>query len=133
MLDLFSKRFYPAFAERILSQEARLHKRMNMSTIMIDLPPDTYKRLTEQARKASQAPEVFGQHLIETALRTQEASSPQTVREVLYATARARPLSKTLRRKIILGITLDKVRAIFSHAAGPSLSYIIDKQRGMKW
>ncbi len=103
-----------------------------MGTIMIDLPPETYKRLKEQARKASQAPEVFGQHLIETALRTPEATSPRTVREALYATGRARPLSKTLRRKIIPGITLDEVRAILAKAPGPSLSDIIEEQRGTR-
>lgn len=40
-----------------------------MSTIVIDLSPETYKRLEEQARKAGQAMEVLSRELLETALK----------------------------------------------------------------
>jgi plasmid stability protein len=103
-----------------------------MNTITIDLPPDTYKRLEEQARRAGQAVEVLSRELLETALKSHEASHPRTAREVLQAAGRARPLSETLRRKIIPGVTLDEVRTILSHAAGPSLSDLIQEQRGAK-
>ncbi len=103
-----------------------------MSTIVIDLSPEAYKRLEEQAQKAGQAVEVLSRELLETALASHEVARPQTAREVLQAAGRTRPLSDTLRSKIIPGITLDEVRTILSHAAGPSLSDLIQEQRGRK-
>ena len=103
-----------------------------MNTIIIDLSPETYKRLEEQARKAGQAVEVLSRELLETALKSSAVARPRTTREVLQAAGRARPLSETLRSKILPGVTLDEVRAILTHAAGPSLSDVIQEQRGVK-
>lgn len=104
----------------------------NMNTITIDLSPETYKQLEEQARKAGQAIEVLSRELLETALKSHEVVRLRTTREILQAAGRARPLSETLRGKIIPGVTLDEVRTILAHAAGPSLSDIIQEQRGVK-
>ena len=101
-----------------------------MHTIHIDLSPEAYKRLEEQAHKAGQAPEALGRKLLETALQEREAAQPRTAREVLQAAGRVRPLSATLRSKIIPGVTLNEVRAALTQAAGPSLSELICKQRG---
>jgi hypothetical protein len=101
-----------------------------MSTITIDLPPETYTRLAVQARRLGQAPEVLSRTLLEAALAAYEVTPSITAREVLEATGRLRPLSAGLRHKIIPGVTLDEVRAILSQAAGPSLSDIIHAQRG---
>lgn len=103
-----------------------------MSTIIIDLSPETYKQLEEQAQRAGQAVEVWSRELLETALKSSEVVLPRTTREVLQAAGRARSLSETLRRKILPGVTLDEVRAILAHAAGPSLSDLIQEQRGVK-
>lgn len=103
-----------------------------MNTITIDLSSETYKRLEEQARRTGQAPEVLGRELLELALHTEETPRPRTAREVLQAAGRIRPLSPTLRSKIIPGVTLDEVRTILAHAAGPSLSDLIQEQRGVK-
>ena len=103
-----------------------------MHTIVIDLPPETYKRLEEKARKAGQAVEVLSRELLETALASPEVERRQTARTVLQAAGRTRPLSDTLRSKIIPGVTLDEVRAILSRAAGPSLSDLSEEQRGTK-
>ena len=103
-----------------------------MSTIVIDIPPETYERLEEQARKAGKAPEALTRELLETALQAREVARPRTAREVLQALGRVRPLSETLRSKIIPGVTLDEVRIALTHAAGPSLSEIILEQRGPK-
>ncbi|MFB0534662.1 MAG: hypothetical protein ACETWR_06740 [Anaerolineae bacterium] len=103
-----------------------------MSTIVIDIPPETYERLEEQARKAGKAPETLTRELLETALQAREEARPRTAREVLQALGRVRPLSETLRSKIIPGVTLDEVRIALTHAAGPSLSEIILEQRGPK-
>jgi hypothetical protein len=103
-----------------------------MNTITVDLSSETYKRLEEQARKAGQAVEVLSRELLETALASREVARPQTTREVLQVAGRTRPLSDTLRGKIIPGVTLDEVRTILSHAGGPSLSDMIQEQRGAK-
>lgn len=103
-----------------------------MSTLTIELPPETYKRLEAQAQRVGQAPEVLGKELLESALRADELSHSRTAREVLQSAGRLRPLSPTLRNKIIPGVTLEEVRTILSHATGPSLSELIDEQRGTR-
>lgn len=45
---------------------------------------------------------------------------------------RTRPLSQTLRDKIIPGVPLDEVRLALAQAAGPSLSDILLEQREPK-
>ena len=103
-----------------------------MSTLIIDLPQETYERLEAQARKVGKAPETLTLEFIETALKAEEGTPSRTARELLQASGRIRPLSPALRRKIIPGVTLDEVRRMVSRAAGPSLSEIILRQRGPK-
>ena len=59
-----------------------------MNTIVIDLPPETYKRLEEKAQKAGQAVEVLSRELLETALASLEVGRRQTARTVLRAAVR---------------------------------------------
>jgi hypothetical protein len=66
----------------------------------------------------------------ESALQVSEQTSPTTTREVLAAMGRIRPLSQTLRRKIIPGVSLEEVRAALTRANDPSLSKLILEQRG---
>jgi hypothetical protein len=105
---------------------------MDMSTIVIDIPVETHRRLEEQARRAGKPLEAFTRELLEAALEGRASSRPKTAREVLQVSGRARPLSETLRRKIIPGVTLAEVRTALGRAAGPSLSEIILEQRGPK-
>jgi predicted DNA-binding protein len=103
-----------------------------MSTIVIDIPSETYRRLEAQSRKAGKSPEMLTRELLETALQAYEEVQPQTVREVLQNLGRVHPLSENLRRKIIPGVTLTEVRTALTQAAGPSLTEIILAQRGPK-
>lgn len=103
-----------------------------MNTIMIDLPEETYRRLKDQAHRAGKPPETFTYEVIESALQAHE-QQPKTVREVLEAKGRVRPLSEAMRCKIIPGVTLDEVRRSLTRASGPSLSEIILEQRGAKF
>lgn len=103
-----------------------------MSTIVIDVSAETYRRLKEQAHRAGKAPETFTRELVESALEARERPQARTAREILLAMGRIRPLSETLRRKIIPGVTLDEVRMALSRVAGPSLSEVILEQRGPK-
>ena len=96
-----------------------------MHTIVIDIPPETFRRLEEQSRRAGKAPEEFTRELVEAALQSYEAGRPQTTRQVLQAAGQVRPLSDNLRRKIIPGVTLAEVRATLAESGGPSLSEII--------
>jgi predicted DNA-binding protein len=107
-------------------------RKTTMSTIMIDLPTETYKRLQYQARRAGKPPEIFMRDVLESALQVSEQASPTTTREVLAAMGRIRLLSPTLRRKIIPGVTLEEVRAALTRANDPPLSELILEQRGKK-
>ena len=101
-----------------------------MSTLTINLSPEAYERLEEQARQAGQAPETLSRELLETALRMRETAKPRTTREVLHTAGRTRSLSPTLRSRIIPGVTLDEVRQILAQAAGPTLGDVIREHRG---
>ena len=103
-----------------------------MPIITIDLPSATYKRLEEHANRVGKTPEGLSRELLETALQAREPTRSRTAHEVLHAAGRLRPLSDTLRRKIIPGATLDEVRAILTQSVGPSLSDIVQEQRGRK-
>ena len=103
-----------------------------MSVITIELSPKNYQTLAEHARNMGKKIEVLSRELLEEALTSPETDRPKTVREVLQAKGRVRPLGDTLRRKIIPGVTLDEVRKALSQAGGPSLSEIILAQRGPK-
>jgi plasmid stability protein len=103
-----------------------------MDTIVIDIPPETHKRLEVQARREGKTVKALTRELIETGLQTCEEAWPKTVQEVLQVAGRIHPLSETLRRKIIPGVTLDEVRTALTQAAGPALSELILEQRGPK-
>jgi len=103
-----------------------------MPTMVINIPAEIYKQLEAQARQAGTTPEELTREFLETALHAQEKPQPQTAREVLQAAGRVRPLSDTLRRQIIPGVTLDEVRKALSKSAGPDLSDSIQEQRGPK-
>ncbi len=103
-----------------------------MPTMVINIPAELYEQLEVQARQAGTTPEALTHTLLETALRAHEKPLPRTARDVLQAAGRVRPLSETLRRQIIPGVTLDEVRRALSHASGPALSDLIQEQRGPK-
>ena len=104
---------------------------VDVSTIVVDVPPETYERLQEEARKAGKSPEALTRELLETSLHAREGvRHNKTAREVLQASGKVRPLGKNLRRKIISGVTLDEVRASLTNAGGPPLSEIVLRQRG---
>lgn len=102
----------------------------SMSSITIDLPVETYKRLEAQARSVGQDPATLSRELLESALEARESVQHRTARGVLQTAGRVRSLSTTLRDKIIPAVTLEEVRMIFKHAGGPSLGEIIQDQRG---
>jgi plasmid stability protein len=103
-----------------------------MPTMLIHLPTDLYEQLKIQARQAGTTPEALTRELLQTALHAHEKPQLHTAREVLQSAGRVRPLSDALRRQIIPGVTLEEVRQALSQAVGPTLSEIIQDQRGPK-
>ncbi len=101
-----------------------------MSRIMIEIPPEANKRLQEQARREGKTIEALTREFIEAALQAHQQVRAKTARDALQAAGRVRPLSETLRRKIIRDVSLDEVRLALAQAAGPSLSDLILEQRG---
>ena len=103
-----------------------------MNPIEIDLPTEIRRRLETEARLQGKTISELTRELIESALRTCAESEPRTTKEVLQSMGRLSSLSEELRKKIIPGVTLEEVRAALNAAGGPSLSEIIDEQRGSK-
>ncbi len=99
-----------------------------MSAITIDISPEVYRQLEEEARKVGKAPEDLTRELLEAALHAREGVEKGKMQEVVRSTS----LSESLKRKIIPGVTLDEVRKALTQAGEPSLSEIISEQRGPK-
>jgi len=105
-----------------------------MNTLAIELPPETYQRLRERARRVGQPPESLIQDLVEKALREERVGEEpaENAQQILEASGRIRPLSEALRRRIIRGVTLEEVRSALGRVGGPSLSELVLEQRGPK-
>lgn len=101
-----------------------------MNPIEIDLPTETHQRLETQARLRGKTVSELSAELIESGLRSCAESKPQTTKEILESMGQLSSLSEELRNMIIPGVTLEEVRATLTAAGGPSLSEIIDEQRG---
>lgn len=105
---------------------------MNEKEITVRLPLVPYHRLQTLARQAGKTPESLTREIVERALEEPPSSAlctPQTARQVLEAAGRVRPLSPTLRQKIIPGVTLEEVQAALDKTDGPPLSEIVLQQR----
>jgi hypothetical protein len=114
-----------------------------MSTIVIDIPPTTYAHLVKKASESGKSPEALMFELVEATYGATTdvqdvppngiaLGQPKTARQILQAAGLVVPLSETLKSMIIPGVTLDEVQDILSNADGPSLTEILDQQRGSK-
>jgi predicted transcriptional regulator len=56
-----------------------------MTSITINLPLDTYKRLEAQARRVGQDPATLSRELLESALQARKAAQSPTTRGVSHA------------------------------------------------
>ena len=103
---------------------------MGIDTMAVHIPQEIYRRIAKQARQMGKAPDEWTRGGDRNGIAGREKAQPQSTAEVLRAAGRIRPLSEALRGRIIPGVTLDEVRSALSEAAGPSLSEIIEEQRG---
>jgi hypothetical protein len=113
---------------------------MASAILTIELSSEAYERLLAHARERGQTPEALSRELIENALphnenRTDASTQrppSRSVRDILAATGRLRDLGPALEAKIIPGVSLQEVQEALTRAAGPSLSAIVDSNRGPK-
>ncbi len=108
--------------------------RVTKSQVVLRLPAQSFKRLQDWARQTGKTAESLTREIVEQALRQQTAPSPsaKTTRQILEAADRVRPLSPTLRHRIVPGVSLEEVRASIARVGGQPLSEIIMEQRGPK-
>lgn len=102
-----------------------------METLRIELSDAAYGELRRQAERAGKAPEALSREILEEALHGPRPGQ-LTAREILRQAGLLTELSPDLRARIIPGVTLDEVRESLTSAGGPSLSEIIQQQRGPK-
>lgn len=103
-----------------------------MSTLTLEITPETYHKLSEYALHTGKTIDRLGRELIETALDARPLPETESVRDILQRHGRIRPLGQTLRQKIQPDVALTDVRQALNQAAGPALSEIILAQRGAK-
>lgn len=105
-----------------------------MTTLNIELPPDLYRRLQDEAERAGKAADVVAQEwLIQWLQAPVPSGERERSREVLRAAgllAELSPEEKALAAQSTL--TLEEARAILDRAGGKPLSEIILEMRGPK-
>ena len=102
-----------------------------MRTLVLSLSERAYEQLKRRANQLGKPLEEVSEEIIEAALPAEESSSPKTVRQILEEAGMLSSLSDTLRAMIVRrDIPLEEVRRTVDSWGGPSLSEIIDEQRG---
>jgi plasmid stability protein len=113
---------------------------MAAKTLTIELSDETYARLRARAQEQGKTAEALSREMIEDALprdgdstRVHKENVPgKSIRDILAATGRLRELGPELEARIIPGVTLEEVQDALTRAGGPSLSEIVDANRGPK-
>ena len=104
-----------------------------MRTLVLSLSERAYEQLKRRADQLGKPLEEVSKQIIEAALPVEESASPKTARQILEEAGMLSSLSDTLRAMIIRrDIPLEEVIARLDAIGGPSLSEIIDEQRGPK-
>lgn len=105
-----------------------------MTTLNIELPPDLYRCLQDEAGRAGKAADVLAQEwLIQWLQASTLSGEREQSREMLRAAgllAELSPEQKALAAQSTL--TLEEARAILDRAGGKPLSEIILEMRGPK-
>jgi predicted DNA-binding protein len=103
-----------------------------MSTITVELSPEVYARLARHAKEKGKAPDEYSRELLEKALSP--VTYPQrSAKEVLKEAGMVVELGDELLQYISDDVpSLDEVVEIFSTTTGPSLTEILEQQRGPK-
>jgi plasmid stability protein len=106
-----------------------------MTTLTLELPPDVYRRLREEADRLGRPAEAVAQDLLAERLAPTPArmSERERAREVLRAAGLlAEPSPEMLAIAAQSTATLEEVQAAFARVGGKPLSEIVIEQRGPK-
>jgi hypothetical protein len=105
-----------------------------MTTVMIDIPPDTYQKLRDESQRVGKSVEhMLQEWLIERATYAERAHEREHVRAILRAAGLLTELAPELQKRARNSTaTLEEVQAAFARAGGKPLSEIVIEQRGPK-
>ena len=104
-----------------------------MTTLKLELSPDTYRRLREEADRLGKPVQDVARALLTERLASPLARSMgerDRVRQALRDAGLLVALGPGLRARADSTVRLEDVEAFLARAAGPSLSEIIIEQRG---
>ncbi|TEU18326.1 MAG: hypothetical protein E3J21_06240 [Anaerolineales bacterium] len=106
-----------------------------MKVLNLELPPQVYRRLREEAARLDKPPQVVAQEwLVErlTSPTTEPSSDRERARQALRAAGLLTELGPNLRRLADPTVRLEDVSAALNRAGGKTLSEVILEQRGPK-
>jgi len=106
-----------------------------MSALTLELPPELYHRLREEADRLSKPPQVVAQQWIAARLASPipaPGSDREKVRHALRAAGLLAELGPGLRERIDPSVRLEDVESSLARAGGKPLSEIVLEQRGPK-
>lgn len=104
-----------------------------MTTLIVELPPELYRRLHQEADRLGKPPQTIARDwLVErlASLTSEAVDNRQRVRQALRAAGLLAELSRGLRMRIDPMVPLEAVEAALARAGGKPLSEIILEQRG---
>ena len=104
-----------------------------MTTFILDLPPEVYRRLHEEADRLSKLPQVMVQEWLMEHLSVQLPGSRrerEDVRQVLRAARLLAEQPPPLRQGVDQQVCLEDVAAALARVGGKPLSDIVIEQRG---
>lgn len=113
-----------------------------MNTLVIAVADDTLRNLEQKARSAGKSSAQIVTDLVEDAFGSTAnggyhqsdllVEESKNIRDYLREAGLVTTMSDSLRQRIRYDVTLDEVVNILAEAGGPSLSDIVDEQRGPK-
>ena len=101
-----------------------------MTTLMIELPPDLYRKLEKAAAQEAKKPAEWTRSLLEERLAARSVEEGERVRHALREAGLLVELSPGLKRLIRPEVRHEDVEAALARVGGKPLSEIILEQRG---
>ena len=106
-----------------------------MTVITLELPPEVYRRLHEEAARLGKPPQIVAEEWLAERLAPPTAASDserERVRRALRAAGLLTELGPNLRRLADPTVHLEDVSAALGRAGGKTLSEMVLEQRGNK-
>jgi hypothetical protein len=103
-----------------------------MTTVTLDLPPDTYRRLNEEAHRQGKPIEAVAEALLAEQLAAPLSERDRATELLRAAGLLAEPGPEMKERATRSTATLAEVQAALAKGTGKTLSEIVIEQRGPK-